>query len=43
MPHLGALLMAAATMVQLPAACAQTQDKVLNLYSARHYPTDEAL
>jgi len=41
--HLGALLLVALAAGLSPAASAQTQDKVLNLYSARHYPTDEAL
>lgn len=33
----------AAAVLALPAAQAQAQEKVLNLYSARHYQTDEAL
>ncbi len=41
--HLGVLLLVAFAVGLSPAVSAQTQDKVLNLYSARHYPTDEAL
>ena len=37
------LLPAAALVVMGASASAQAQDKVLNLYSARHYQTDEAL
>lgn len=37
------LLAAALAAAVLPAAPALAQDKVLNLYSARHYQTDEAL
>jgi len=33
----------AACVILLAAAAAQAQDQVLNIYSARHYPTDEAL
>jgi len=36
-------LAAAAALPSLAQAQAQAQDKVLNLYSARHYQTDEAL
>jgi iron(III) transport system substrate-binding protein len=38
---IGALAVAAAAMLSSPLA--QAQEKVLNLYSARHYQTDEAL
>ena len=37
---LAAILLAAATLAGAPA---RAQEAVLNLYSARHYPTDEAL
>jgi iron(III) transport system substrate-binding protein len=37
---LGAVALALASLAQLPA---QAQEQVLNLYSARHYQTDEAL
>jgi len=40
---LGAALVVAATLLGAPAARAQADEKVLNLYSARHYQTDEAL
>ena len=39
--HLGALALAAAAVLSFTVV--QAQDKVLNLYSARHYQTDEAL
>jgi iron(III) transport system substrate-binding protein len=35
--------LAAAAALALGTLCASAQDKVLNLYSARHYSTDEAL
>ena len=42
MKHLAKpLLLALSALLCL--GTAQAQDKVLNLYSARHYPTDEAL
>ena len=44
--HRRALVVAAATAavaIVLSAPLARAQDKVLNLYSARHYQTDEAL
>lgn len=37
------LLAAAATLLALPAGTALAQDDVLNIYSARHYQTDERL
>jgi iron(III) transport system substrate-binding protein len=37
------LALAAACLSALPAARAQSDAQVLNLYSARHYQTDEAL
>ena len=42
MKHLAKPLLLALTAL-LSIGTAQAQDKVLNLYSARHYPTDEAL
>ena len=36
-------LLGAVTLTGLTGTCAWAQDKVINLYSARHYPTDEAL
>jgi len=41
--RLCALVWTVTSALLSPAVHAQTQDKVLNLYSARHYPTDEAL
>jgi iron(III) transport system substrate-binding protein len=42
--RLGAIALgAAAALFSAPFVQAQAQDKVLNLYSARHYQTDEAL
>ncbi|HEY5633214.1 MAG TPA: Fe(3+) ABC transporter substrate-binding protein, partial [Burkholderiaceae bacterium] len=35
--------LAVALAIALPAPAALAQEKVLNLYSARHYQTDEAL
>ena len=42
-PKLPALAAALALGAALAATPAQAQDKVLNLYSARHYQTDENL
>jgi iron(III) transport system substrate-binding protein len=43
MSRVASLLLATATLALSPDAHAQASEKVLNLYSARHYPTDEAL
>jgi iron(III) transport system substrate-binding protein len=42
-PRLIGALLAALTAAMAPLAQAQAQEQVLNLYSARHYQTDEAL
>jgi iron(III) transport system substrate-binding protein len=42
-PTRGLFMRTAAALTLLLAVSANAQDKVLNIYSARHYPTDEAL